>query len=200
MMIIDQKKCTNPFREALNRYASISEASLSKLLSIAKFTSIKKGQYLLQLNQVAKNIHFVCEGLITSQFVTPDGNTHIKNFFLEGNFAASTVSLLLSSPSAFALECLEDGVVISLNFKKYKQLISENDDLKNFYIGYLEKKWIIENEKRQISFATQTAMERYLTFLKDYADLENRVSQRHIASYLGITPTQLSRIRKNLKK
>ncbi|ELR69472.1 cAMP-binding protein [Fulvivirga imtechensis AK7] len=199
-MIIDQEKCIGQFREALNRYAPVSEESLSKLLSIAKFTSIEKGHYLLQLNQVAKSLYFVCEGIITSLFVTQDGNTHIKNFFLEGNFAASTVSLLLSCPSSFALECLEDGIILSLNFKKYKQLINENDDLKNFYTGYLEQKWVIENEKRQISFATQTAMERYLTFLKNYTDLESRVPQRHIASYLGITPTQLSRIRKDLKK
>ncbi|MFT4665925.1 MAG: CRP-like cAMP-binding protein [Gammaproteobacteria bacterium] len=57
---------------------------------------------------------------------------------------------------------------------------------------------MIENEKRQIAFATQSATERYLTFLEKYPLLDKRIPQLHIASYLGITPTQLSRIRKEL--
>ena len=54
------------------------------------------------------------------------------------------------------------------DYRNYKQLIFENTDLKNFYIAYLEQNWVIENEKRQIAFATQTASERYLTFLEKY--------------------------------
>ena len=85
-----------------------------------------------------------------------------------------------------------------MDFQKYKKLIDENEDLKNFYIGHLEQKWIIENEKRQISFAAENATSRYITFLRDYPTLPDRVPQWMIASYLGITPTQLSRIRKDL--
>ena len=88
--------------------------------------------------------------------------------------------------------------IFNSRFKKYKQIIYKHDDLKIFYISYLEKNWVIENEKRQIAFATQTAMERYQTFLEEYPSLNKRVPQLHIASYLGVTPTQLSRIRKNL--
>ena len=85
-----------------------------------------------------------------------------------------------------------------MNYHKYKEVIFEHSDLKRFYISYLEQKWVVENEKRQISFAAQNATDRYLTFLEEYPSLPERVPQWLIASYLGITPTQLSRIRKDL--
>ena len=193
-----EEEYINQIQKSMNRYAPITEDSFSRLRAIMKIRKVGKGEYLLRANQVAKGIYVVCKGVLTSLFITKDGGTHIKNFFLEGNFAASTVSLLLSSPSSFSIQALEDSVVIEMNFSKYRQLIDEKNDLKQFYIGYLEQKWVIENEKRQIAFATQTASERYLTFLKEYPSLDKRVPQLHIASYLGITPTQLSRIRKNL--
>lgn len=188
------------FRKSLDRFTPVREESFSKLRSLVKFKAVKKGAFLLHAGETAQKLHFVCEGILVSQFMTQDGSAHIKNFFLEGNFAASKVSLLLACPSSFSIQCLEDAVVIDIDFKKYKQLINEDNHLKHFYISYLEQNWIIENEKRQIAFATQTSTERYLTFLEEYPFLDKRVPQHHIASYLGITPTQLSRIRKDLNK
>ncbi len=197
-MTSEEEKYTDQFRKVLNSYAPITEGSFSKLLPLLNFKTVEKEEYLLQINQTARKMHFVCKGILTSLFITADGGTHIKNFFLEGNFAASKASLLRSAPSDFSIRSLEESIVIDIDYRKYKQLIYGHNDLKDFYIGYLERKWVIENEKRQIAFATQTARERYLTFLKEYPNLDQRVSQLHIASYLGITPTQLSRIRKNL--
>lgn len=199
-MLSDQKNYTNLFRKSLNSYALISEDSFSKIKDLLKFRNVKKGEFILQKGQTAKKMLFICKGILISQWIDDEANVHIKNFFLEGNFAASTVSLLQATPSGFGIECVEDGIIIEMNFQKYKQLIYAQDDLKNFYIAYLEQNWIITNEKRQISFATQSATTRYLNFLKDNPTLPARVSQWLIASYLGITPTQLSRIRKDLKK
>ena len=193
-----QEKYFSQLHNFLEKYKPISEEAFSQLIPLLKIRRVQKNEFLLQVNQVARKMYFVCDGLLISIFSTPDGSTHIKNFFLENHFAASTVSLLLSSPSAFSIQALEDGVILEFDFKKYKQLILHHDDFKLFYIDYLEKNWIIKNEKRQLAFATQTAKERYLTFLKEYPDLEKRVPQLHIASYLGVTPTQLSRIRKDL--
>ncbi|MEM1134737.1 MAG: Crp/Fnr family transcriptional regulator [Bacteroidota bacterium] len=186
------------FHSSLEKYTPISKATFSELLTISTLKPTEKGEFLLHTGQTARKIYFICEGIVTSLFITQEGGTHIKNFFLAGNFAASTVSAMLSVPSSFSLEILEGGFIFELDFKRYKQLILENEELKLFYIAYVEQKWIIENERRQISFATQTATERYLTFLKEYPTLEDRVTQHHIASYLGVTPTQLSRIRRGL--
>ena len=90
--------------------------------------------------------------------------------------------------------------LISLNYKKYRQFIDDNIDLKNFYIAYLENNWVIEKEKREVSLVMENATDRYLKLLSKYSNIDQRIQQLHLASHLGITPTQLSRIRKDLKK
>ena len=159
---------------------------------------MEKNEILVHHGQIARNIYFVCEGILVSKWMDEDANVYIKNFFVEGHLAGSTVSMLTGAPSGFAIESLEPGTVLVWDYQNYKKAIYGHSELKNYYIGNLEQNWIIENERKQISFAAQNATERYLYFLKRYPYLNKRIPQRLIASYLGITPTQLSRIRKEL--
>ena len=78
-------------------------------------------------------------------------------------------------------------------------MINKYADLKDFYIAYLEQNWVIEKECIEVALILEDATQRYLKYLEKYPNIEKRVAQHHIASHLGITPTQLSRIRKNLK-
>lgn len=199
-MTPNQDVCIDQFRNRLNTYAVVTDDSFARLQPILRFRVVEKGEYLLRAGQTAKDFHFVCQGILASSIISQDGSTHIKNFFTEGNFAGSKVSLLRSAPSSFSIQSFEDSIIIDFDYKKYRQLICDHEDLKNFYIAYLESNWVVDNEKRQIAFATQTAKERYVTFLENYPVLDKRISQYHIASYLGITPTQLSRIRKELRE
>ncbi len=106
------------------------------------------------------------------------------------------VSLLTKDPSCFEIEALEDSKVIFIDYEKFRQLLVKKDDLKLFQIYYLEKNWLIEKESREVAFVQKSAAERYAEFLEKFPTLESRVPQYLIASHLGITPTQLSRIRK----
>jgi CRP-like cAMP-binding protein len=181
-------------------YSSISERSWALLEKCIQFQNLEKNELLLRNGQIAKKIHFVCKGALRAYVTDFDGNIYNKNIFLENDFAGSTVSYLLSTPSNFTLEALENITLISIDYKKYRQLIEDNMDLKNFYIAYLEKNWIVEKEKREVSLVMQNATERYLELLSLHPTIDQRIQQLHLASHLGITPTQLSRIRKDLKK
>ncbi|OUS29752.1 hypothetical protein A9Q98_05875 [Thalassotalea sp. 42_200_T64] len=107
-------------------------------------------------------------------------------------------ALLTSSPSILSLEAIEDSLIIEINFIAYRKLMLQNDELKLFQIYYLEKNWLLAKESREIEFVQNDASARYLCFINEYPALKDRLPQYHIASYLGITPTQLSRIKKNL--
>lgn len=180
-------------------YAAISDESFNELWSFVRVKHYRRGDYLLRYGSVAKKMIFVYEGIVISLYNTQDDSVHIKNFFTEGRAAASMVSMLTGRPSSFALQALDEVEVLEIPYEHYSELIARHDDLKDFYIAYLEKNWVIENERKQIAFATEAADQRYLTFLEDYPGLEKRVAQKNIASYLGITPTQLSRIRQKLR-
>lgn len=195
-----QTQYLETLKSKFNSYAPISQTSWQLMESILEFQSVKKGELLLRNGEVAKQIYFICKGSLRTFIMDATGNMYNKNIFLEGDFASSTASSLQQTPSKFSIETLEDSVLIAIHYQKYRELIFQNEDLKNFYIAYLEKHWVMEKENREISLVMENATERYLQLLSKNPDISKRIALHHIASHLGITPTQLSRIRKNLEK
>ncbi|MEO6177478.1 MAG: Crp/Fnr family transcriptional regulator [Flavobacterium circumlabens] len=199
-MTIDKNKYLSELQLNFQNYAPITSESWQSIEAITAFQSVKKGDILLRNGQVAKELYFICKGILRAYITDKEGTIYNKNIFTEGSFAGSTASSLQQTPSDFSIEALEDSIVIRINYQKYRELIFRNDDLKNFYIAYLEKNWVIEKEQREISLVMENATERYLQFISRHPDISNRIPLLHIASHLGITPTQLSRIRKSLEK
>jgi CRP-like cAMP-binding protein len=180
-------------------YSPISDSSWKLLKELITFKTIEQNEALLRNGQTAKNIYFVCKGALSAYFTDSNGNVYTKNIFLESDFAGSTVSYLLKKPSNFTLEALESTILISINYDAYRNLIDTNEDLQKFYVFYLEKNWVIAKEEREISIVMENATDRYLKLLEKHPTINTRIQQLHIASHLGITPTQLSRIRKKIK-
>jgi CRP-like cAMP-binding protein len=199
-MTFNKETYVNNLKLTIESYYPISEQSWKLIEGITEFQTLKKGETLLQNGEIAKNLHFIAKGILRAFITDQQGNFYNKNLFLDNSFAGSKVSLMLQTPSNFTIEGLEDCVLININYKKYMELINENDDLKNFYIAHLEKTWIIEKEQREIALVMQNATERYVKLLEKHHEIADRVPLLHIASHLGITPTQLSRIRKSLEK
>jgi len=126
-----------------------------------------------------------------------EGKSYNKNIFTAGDWVGSTVSSILQKPSIFTIKAITNCTVLCIPYQKFREIIFNIDDLKTLYIMYLEKNWVIDKEQREISIVMDAADIRYETFLKKYPDIEKYVSLKDIASHLGITPTQLSRIRKS---
>jgi len=186
-------------RNVFLRYYPVSEESLSLLYNIAEIKKYDRNEVILPIGNTAKHIHILFKGIVIAYFLDKEGNAYNKNIFFEHNFVGSTVSYLTNTPSNFALEALEDSIIISFNYKKYREYLFQNDDLKNFHIAYLEKNWVIDKEKIEIAIVMKEASTRYLELLEEHPNIEKRVPLNHIASHLGITPRQFSRIRKRIK-
>ncbi|MEM9364336.1 MAG: Crp/Fnr family transcriptional regulator [Bacteroidota bacterium] len=187
-------------KRILEKYSPVGDASVLELLSIARVQHLKKGETLLDIGKVSREIHMLYEGAIVSYFINSNGDVYHKNIFLKEDWVGSTVSALKETPSEFALEVIEDATLISFDHRKYQELITKQVDLKNFYIAYLEKNWVVDKERREIDIVLKDADERYLDYIKAHPKIETRIPLHYIASHLGITPTQLSRIRKKIKK
>lgn len=188
------------FRLFIDEYYHLSDAAFQRLADLAQIREIAKNEILLSIGQVSKHVYYIHQGALIAFFMDEAGNTYNKNIFLEDCFAGSTVSALLKEPSGFTLQAIEDTTLLSFNYQRYKELIDANDEIKNFYIAYLEKSWVIEKEQREISIVMETAAVRYQRLLSEYPNIDRRIPLQHIASNLGITPTQLSRIRKEWKE
>jgi len=135
-----------------------------------------------------------------SQISNAEGKTYNKNIFLTGDWVGSTVSSLLQAPSSFTLKAITDCTLLCIPYIKFKELILSRDDLKGFYIKYLERNWVIDKELREVSFVMDSAQVRYEKLLSKCKNIEQYVSLKDIAAHIGVTPTQLSRIRRNRSK
>jgi CRP-like cAMP-binding protein len=176
-------------------YGTLSEEAMDDLAKLIRPHSYAKGDYFLKEGQKPKNVGYVAKGLLSQYYASPDGDMVIKKFFPENHFAGSLPAMLTHSPSIFAIRALEATETLEYNFYDFKSLTEKHADLAAFYIRYMELHWVIEKEPLEISFRYDNAKTRYINFLKEYPNLEPRLKQHEIASYLGITPTQLSRIR-----
>jgi CRP-like cAMP-binding protein len=153
---------------------------------------------LYSAGNIPQSYAYVYQGLIRCFACDENGKEYNKIFFDEGMFPGAMTALLTSSESMLSFETIEDTLIIEINFSAYRKLMIEKSDLKLFQIYYLEKNWLLAKDSREIEIVQDDATDRYLRFIDESPALVNRLAQYHIASHLGITPTQLSRIRKNL--
>lgn len=186
------------FWEFIDRYSSISEESKKAWSALLKTSEIAKGNHFLEQGAIPKDISFVVKGLLSYYYLNEKGEKIIKRFFPENSLVASTSALLKKEPGSFSIEALEDTEVISYGFSDFRKLTTQYNDIANFYISYLERHWVIEKEFAEITLKSATAKQRYLELEKDHPELIPRLKLHQIASYLAVTPTQLSRIRAEL--
>ena len=183
-------------KKTMDSYSSISPKTWDVLRAFCKFKTLPKNHILYPRAEVPKSFAYVHAGLFRVFTNDDDGSEYNKKFFDAGSFPGSMTALLTSSPSQFTVESLEPSSIITIDFGAYRKLLLETNDLKLFHIYYLEKNWLLEKDAREVEIIQEDASQRYRRFLAEYPSIGSRIPQYHIASHLGITPTQLSRIRK----
>lgn len=164
-------------------------------ISISK--NIKKGDFILNFGQKCSHTFFIERGLLREFYLDDNGKEHIICFYSEGDFMYNVESVQFKMPSSYFVQALEDCNVLLITdealdrlIEKYPRFLSLHKDLLYSHI--------LTYQKRITQLLSSKAEDRYLCFVKDYPTMLLRVPQLMIASYLGITPESLSRVRKNL--
>jgi CRP-like cAMP-binding protein len=160
---------------------------------------VSKGELLLQYGEVCRNTFFVEKGLLRMFSIDKNGKEHIIQFAPENWLIGDRSSLYFSEKSNYYIEAVEDSEVSVLQRDFFNKLLEEfpNSIEKN---DLILQKHVKSLQDRINSLLGETAEERYLKFIKMYPDLLLRVPQWMVASYLGITPESLSRVRKELAR
>lgn len=160
---------------------------------------VAKNEFLLREGEVCKGTYFVEKGLLRMYSIDKNGKEHIIQFAPEKWLISDRSSLYFNEKSRYFIEAVEDSEVLELKNDFFSNInaafpntIENNDKLLQKHIRSLQN--------RVNSLLADTAEERYMSFIKMYPDLLQRVPQWMIASYLGITPESLSRVRKELAK
>ena len=169
---------------------------------VAKLFVLKKipaKTTLLEAGEISKYLFMVSKGCLRIFMIKEDGREVTVQFFFENQMVASMESAFTGKPGMLYLETIEESEIIMIRLKDFRELFIKNEPLKNLLIGFLQQRLLYYSEL-YTSFILNTPEERYIKLLADNPGITERVPHYFIATYLGITPVSLSRIRSRLFK
>lgn len=158
---------------------------------------LRKRQYLLQEGDACKYIAFVEKGMLRSYTIDEKGNEHIMQFAFEGWWISDQFSFLTGEPATYTIDALEDSELLLLSKPSEEQMLDRIPKFERYFRLLLQNS-LIATQRRLISSLSQTAEERYNQLIQGCPTIPQRVPQHMMASFLGITPETLSRIRRQL--
>lgn len=184
--------------QVLSEMTALTGEEMAAIESYFPVKTYKKGTYLLREGQIATDAYFVVKGCIRS-YQLMDGEEKTLDFFTENQSAANFSSLASGKPSNQNFVCTEETTVAIINSEKEQDLYRQYPRFESFCREGMEK--MVGKQHEQFSnFVKLSPEERYINLFHERPDLINRVPQYQLASYIGIQPETLSRIRKRISE
>lgn len=175
----------------------LEDDSFAILQSIFAPKTIKRDMYFLHAGEPSTELAMVMKGLFRTYYIDEKGNDITKYFYPEGSMLFSYKAYITHENSMYNIQALEDCEILAARVTDFEKVVKSNIQLHSFYKKILDDALIMK-EDHACSFKLLNSSERYKRFLTQYPGLEKRVKQYQLASYLGITPVSLSRIRNKL--
>ncbi|HEY6951502.1 MAG TPA: Crp/Fnr family transcriptional regulator [Bacteroidota bacterium] len=189
----------NPLRSHLERRIHLTDEEFERCAAFFTPKKIRKRQFILQEGNVCKHITFVTDGCLRAYTVDSNGEEHVIQFAIEDWWISDLQSFLTGNPATYNIDALEDSEVLLLELEARERMLLAVPKLERFFRLLQEGNYVAMHHRIEESLSA-SAEERYLSFTKTYPNLVQRVPQGQVASYLGITPQSLSRIRKELSE
>lgn len=181
----------------IKRYVSLNEQDEIQFSAIVRTTNVKRRQFIVQPNFVCSHQTYVLKGAFRSYFVNDEGIDHTIQFAIEDWFISDFNSYINQTPASLFVEALEDSTVQQIAFNDVERLCAENPKFEKFFRLVAQKSFAF-SQRRVLSNLGKSAEERYLEFQELYPSIVQRVPQYALASYLGMSPEFLSKIRRRL--
>lgn len=173
---------------------SLEPGTWTALLGCFRAVSLERGDAFAPLGEVTHRMGLLERGWIRAYHVTRDGREYNKHLFHGPAVVGDYASLLTGEPVRVAQQALTDCVVYEADYRALTALFDRHRDLERLARRFAEQLYLL-TEQRELELVTLTAAQRYERLLAQHPSIERDLLQYEIASHLGITPTQLSRIR-----
>ena len=191
-------KTFSPFIDFLQLFKNIPSADVETICDHLSFRKVSNGDALLNEGRVAKELFFVCKGILKIVSTTDKGNVVVQFFLKENQFCTNMNSFLNGVPANEGIEAASDAELIVFSKQKLNLLYDQLPYLKELIVG-ITKQALLDKIQIRNSYMGEDATTRYRKFILRQSDIALRVPLSDIASYLGITQQSLSRIRRSIK-
>jgi CRP-like cAMP-binding protein len=188
---------TKPFLDYIKSFINLTIEEEKILLSKVKYRRYLKDQYIVQQGDLCKITNFILSGCTKTFYMDLKGQEHIVMFSVENWWTSDLGSFITQSPADFNVQCIENSEVIQFTYENLEYLYREIPKLERLFRKIIERAFIA-SQKRIIRNFSLDAKERYKIFKTAYPQIDQRVPQYMIASYLGITKEFLSKIKRQL--
>lgn len=179
----------------IQKHISVSATEKQLIESLLVKQKVAKKEVLLEAGKVATDIHFVSQGVLRAYFTDPEGDQNIVMFAVNDWWITDIFSFSTGNLAQLTIDALEDAVVYSLSKENLELLFLQMPTFERFFRILMQNAYVRE-QSRIIQNLSMPAEERYKLFIKKYPQFAERITQKQIASYLGITPEFLSTLRK----
>ena len=185
------------FLQKLNEKLEFTSEEEDIIKSYLTLKKLRRKQYLLQEGDVCKSIAFVSKGALRSYSVDEKGEEHIIQFALEGWTNSDLYSFMTGEPATYNIEAIEDSELILISKSAQEEILKKVPRYETFVRLQITGAYLAM-QKRLTSIISLTLEDRYISFINLYPNIVQRVPQRMIASYMGLKPETLSRLRRKI--
>ena len=183
--------------DSLAKHISLSDAERDILAGLMQERKVRKGQFLVHENGIARSTHFVTKGSVITYFLDLEGKQHIVQFAIEGWWISDLNSFINQEPATFNVQALEDSELLELPADKVEIMYNKVPQMER-YFRIITQRAFVSFQHRIVQNISMAAEDRYLAFKKKYPKIESRIAQKLVASYLGISAEFLSKIKKRI--
>lgn len=187
------------FLRSVFQQSPLSQEELESIIPSFKRVEFNKNDYLLEEGKIANYYWFVESGYLRSFAIDTNGNDISTNFYAKGSIVIDWSSFFLRNPTQEYIQCLSDCLCWQLDYETFQTYFHSVRNFREQGRTTLVNSYF-SLKRNSISMITDQAKDRYLRLLKEQPEIVQNVSLKHIATYLGITDTSLSRIRKEISE
>jgi len=183
-------------RNYLDARAAFGPGDFDLIRSVFLFKRLSAGEFLQRAGDITRHAAFVASGCLRNYVIDSKGKEHIVQFAPETWWLADATSLNNGTPSTFFIDAIEDSALLLIDAPSHQMLVDRVAGYAAAFRTGLQRH-AAAKDQRIVSSLSASAEERYLEFMRVYPSIALRVPQSMLASYLGVTPETVSRIRKN---
>ncbi len=179
------------------RHITLTEEEASFFTDQITMRKVRKGQFLVHQGAVDRNAYFVNQGSVRAYYIDLNGHEHTIQLAIEGWWIGDLQSFIFQQPALLNVETIEDSLILEIPNEKLQGLYEKVPKFER-YFRIITQRAFAAFQQRMLQNLSMSAEERYLAFQAQYPKLELRLPQKLIASYLGVSPEFLSKLKKRI--